>query len=226
MLTITHDLVSVIDDEPVGRESVAALVRSRGLVADTYESAEDFLKSYDCQRGGCIVVDVRMPGMSGVELQEHLAREGIAVPMVMISGYGDVPTAVRAMQNGALTFLEKPCTDQKLWASISEALDKEAALRQQRLERTEILRRLKTLTADEYRVFDKLLDGKPNKIIARDLDVGLRTVELRRALILEKMNATSLAELVRMAMLAYGYKERAVVSNEQRTETGQTEHLP
>ena len=198
---LTYDAVYVIDDDPAGRESVAALVRSRGLEVEAYESAEAFLACFDRTRSGCIVVDVRMPGMSGMELQERLRQDDISLPIVMISGYADVSTAVQAMRNGALTYLEKPCSEQKLWESISRALDLEAASRLQRQQCADIVCRLKTLTADEHCVFDKILAGKPNKVIARDLDLGLRTVELRRAKILEKMCASSLAELVQMAML-------------------------
>lgn len=203
MFSVTHELVSIIDDDRAARESVAALVRARGVEAEVYASAEEFIQSYDRLSGGCIVVDVRMPGgMSGVELLEQFAAEGIALPMVVISGYGDIQMAVRAMQSGALTFLEKPCSDQKLWASISKALEQEAVWRQQRLQSMETRDCLKTLTADESRVLDKLLEGRPNKVIASDLDIGLRTVELRRAVILEKMQTSSLAELVRMVILA------------------------
>jgi two-component system, LuxR family, response regulator FixJ len=142
-----------------------------------------------------------LPGMSGMELQKRLVQDGISLPIIMITGYADIPSAVQAMRNGALTFLEKPCSDQKLWESISQALDLEAASRFQRQQRTDIVCRLKTLSGDEHCVLDMLLAGKPNKIIARDLEMGLRTVELRRAKILEKMHASSLAELVQMAML-------------------------
>jgi two-component system, LuxR family, response regulator FixJ len=225
MFSVIQEIVSVIDDDLAARESVAALVRARGLVAETYKSAEDFIQNYDRKSSGCIVVDVRMPGMSGVELQEQLATEGISLPMVVISGYGDIPTAVRAMQNGALTFLEKPCSDQKLWAAIAKALEQEATLRQRRLQRIEIRDCLKKLSADECRVLDKLLEGKPNKVIASDLDIGLRTVELRRAAILEKMQASSLAELVQMAMLAYDYTPSCAGSRMQYSEIHQAHHL-
>lgn len=199
--TLTHYSVYVIDDDPIGRESVAALVRSHGMEVETYESAETFMASFDRAGSGCMVVDMRLPGMSGMELQKRLVQDGISLPIIMITGYADIPSAVQAMRNGALTFLEKPCSDQKLWEAISQALDLEAASRLQRQQRTDIVCRLKTLSGDEHCVLDMLLAGKPNKIIARDLEMGLRTVELRRARILEKMHASSLAELVQMAML-------------------------
>jgi two-component system, LuxR family, response regulator FixJ len=203
MITAQNDLVSVIDDDLAACESVAALVRSRGLTANTYASAEDFLQSHDRRIGGCLVVDLRMPGMSGVELQERLSQEGITLPIIMVTGFGDISNAVRAMKNGALTFLEKPCTEQSLWTSISEALNRQADVRQKLFQRIEIRDRLKTLTADEFRVLEKLIEGKSNKVIASKLDIGLRTVEFRRALILKKMQVSSLPELVRVAMVAF-----------------------
>lgn len=144
-----------------------------------------------------------------------MSTDGISLPMVVISGYGDISIAVRAMQNGALTFLEKPCSDQKLWAAISKALAQEATSRHERILRTEIINCLNTLTECERHVLGKLISGKQNKIIARNLDIGLCTVELRRASILEKVQASSLAELVRMTMLACDYNHLAIRSRTQ-----------
>jgi two-component system, LuxR family, response regulator FixJ len=206
MFSVTRQRVSIIDDDQAARESVVALVRARGLEAEAYASAEEFIQSYDRMTVGCIVVDVRMPGgMSGVEFLEQFTAEGTALPMVVISGYGDIQMAVRAMQGGALTFLEKPCSDQIMWASISKALEQDVVWRERRLQNMETRDCLKRLTPDESRVLDKLLQGKPNKVIASDLDIGLRTVELRRAIILEKMHTSSLAELAQLVILA---KER------------------
>jgi FixJ family two-component response regulator len=202
MSTFAFETVFIVDDDPAARESMAALIESHGLRSETYESAEDFLGRFDRDKSGCLVIDVRMGGMSGVELQERLCADGIDLPAILITGYGDIPTAVRAMRNGAMTFLEKASGHQKLWDSISQVLASEASTREQRLQRNEIRRRLTRLTSDEHRVLAKLLEGLPNKMIARDLDLGLRTVELRRALILQKMQASSLAELVRMVVSA------------------------
>jgi FixJ family two-component response regulator len=196
------DRVFIIDDDPAVRESVAALVCSRGSEAETYESGEDFLARFNRSSNGCVVVDMRMSGMSGMELQEQLAIEGLELPVIIITGYADVPSAVAAMRNGAITFLEKPCSEHKLWESISQALQRQAALGELRRQRIEIRSRLATLTADENRVLDKLIEGRPNKAIAKELDLGLRTVELRRATILHKLDARSLAELVRMVVFA------------------------
>lgn len=198
---VTHDPVFIIDDDAAARESVAALVRSRGLEAETFDSAEDFLNRFNRSQCGCLVVDVRMPGMSGIELQEALPAHGIDLPVILLTGYGDIPTAVRAMRQGAVMFLEKPCDERQLWEAISKAAECEATVRSRRQQRAEIRQRLATLTADETCVLHKLVDGLPNKTIAKELDLGLRTVELRRATILQKMQASSLAELVRMTLI-------------------------
>ena len=200
MSVATSDSVFIIDDDPAARESVAALVRSHGLDSETYDSAEEFLGRFDRCRDGCLVVDVRLTGMSGIELQEHLKQAGVELPVILISGYGDITTAVRAMRTGALTFLEKPCNEQQLLESISQAFQHKAALRAARVQRADIRRRLTLLTPDEQVVLEQLMDGKANKTIAKELDIGLRTVELRRATILKKMQATSLSGLVQMVV--------------------------
>ena len=194
--------VFVIDDDAAARESVMALVGLRGLQAAGFSSAGEFLAQYDPLHKGCIVVDVRIPGMSGLELLEELRRRKCMLPVVMITGYGDVPMAVRAMQAGAVTFLEKPCQDHELWQGITQALEIEQTQHAARTQRIEIETRLATLTEEELSVLRRLLEGHPNKRIATDLDIGLRTVELRRANIMRKMQAASLPDLVRMAILA------------------------
>jgi FixJ family two-component response regulator len=194
--------VFVIDDDAAARESVIALVSLKGLQAKGFASAEDFLAQYDPSVGGCLVADVRMTGMSGLDLIEELRNRNSNLPVVVITGYADVPMAVRAMQVGALTFMEKPCQEQELWEGIKQALDLEQVQHARRKQRAEVDERLASLTEDEVIVFRKLLEGLPNKRIAADLDIGLRTVELRRSNIMRKMQANSLPELVRMAILA------------------------
>jgi FixJ family two-component response regulator len=193
--------VFVVDDDAAARESVMALVGLKGLTAKGFGSAEEFLRQYDEGQRGCLVVDVRMAGMSGLQLLQHLQSRGSVLPAVVITGYADVPMAVKAMQAGAMTFLEKPCQEQELWQAIQQALDREAAQQALRKQKSEIEARLATLTEDEVAVLRKLLEGLPNKRIAVDLDIGLRTVELRRSNIMKKMQASSLPELVRMAIL-------------------------
>jgi len=194
--------VFVIDDDAAARESVMALVSLRGLQAAGFSSAEEFLAQYNPLQKGCIVVDVRIPGMSGLELLEVLHRRKCMLPVVMITGYGDVPMAVRAMQAGAVTFLEKPCQEHELWQGINQALEIEQTQHAVRKQRAEIESRLTTLSEEELSVLRRLLEGHPNKRIATDLDIGLRTVELRRSNIMRKMQAASLPDLVRMAILA------------------------
>lgn len=197
-----NSTVFVIDDDAAARESVIALVSLKGLPAKGFASAEEFLAQYDPNAAGCLVADVRMTGMSGLDLIEELRNRNSNLPVVVITGYADVPMAVRAMQIGALTFMEKPCQEQELWEGIKQALDLEQVQHARRKQRAEVDERLATLTEDEVIVFRKLLEGLPNKRIAADLDIGLRTVELRRSNIMRKMQANSLPELVRMAILA------------------------
>jgi FixJ family two-component response regulator len=200
--------VFITDDDPAARDSVAALVRSKGLAVKTFSSAEEFLADYQGNEMGCLVVDVRMTGMTGVELQEELRARGAQLPVIIITGFGDVPTAVRAMRAGASTFLEKPCRDQELWSCIQRALESAKHLQGEQNRTSEIDARLATLTPDEVRVMREMVSGKPNKVIASELDIGLRTVELRRANVLKKMQADSLAELVRLALLVWSEQPR------------------
>jgi FixJ family two-component response regulator len=193
--------VFVVDDDAAARESVLALVSLKGVRAQGFASAEEFLANYTPEMTGCLVVDVRMTGMSGLQLLQQLQAKKSTLPAIVITGYADVPMAVKAMQSGAMTFLEKPCQEQELWQAIQQALDKEQSLLAARRQQGEVESRLATLTEDEVAVLHKLLEGLPNKRIAVDLDIGLRTVELRRSNIMKKMSANSLPELVRMAIL-------------------------
>lgn len=194
--------VYVVDDDPAARESVLALVKTKGVPAVGYSSAEEFLGAYSPDMTGALVLDVRMPGISGLELQQQLRSAGSPLCVMIITGYGDVRTAVRAMQSGAYTFLEKPCQDQELWATIQEALERGQKQSEQKVEQEELARRASTLTTSEREVLLRVLEGMPNKQIAQELDIGLRTVELRRSEIMSKFQANSLPELVRMAIRA------------------------
>ena len=194
--------VFIVDDDPACRESVAALVETMGVDVQSFASAEAFLDSYDRCSPGCLVSDFRMRGMTGLELQESLKTQGVTLPAIIITAYADVPVAVRAMKNGAVTFLEKPCREHELWEIIRNALDQDAEQRRRRANRVEFQRRIETLTADERAVLNRIVEGKLNKVIASELGVGLRTVELRRHNVLKKMQANSLAEVVRMVVEA------------------------
>ena len=192
--------VFVVDDDPAARDSVAALVTSKGLAVESFESAEEFLASYDRSQGGCLIADLRMDGMDGLQLQQRLIEKRIRLPVILISAYANVPTAVTAMNRGAVTFLEKPCGDHELWTNIRKAIRQDAQQRSAQAVHSEVARRLATLTDGEREVLECLRRGCMNKVIASELDIGLRTVELRRANIMKKMEADSLAQLLKTVM--------------------------
>jgi len=192
--------VFIVDDDEAVRSSVRFLIRSVGLQAQVYRSAQDFLAGYDPRHPGCLLLDVRMPGMSGLELQQELNRRGATIPVVFISGHGDVPMAVEAMQQGAFDFLQKPFRDQDLLDRVQRALARDTESRSRLAARAEIQVRLATLTPRETEVLQLVTRGKANKVVGAELGVSQRTVEIHRAHVMEKMNASSLAELVRMVL--------------------------
>ena len=192
--------VFVVDDDPAMRESLSFLVGSVGLEVECFATARDFLDRYDGRRGGCLVLDVRMPGMSGLELQERLADRGIDIPIVMITGFGDVPMAVRALKRGALDFIEKPFTDQDLLDRIHEALERDRNRRAERARKEDIAARIAKLTPREHQVMDCVLAGKPNKVIAAELTLSPKTIEVHRARMMDKMQVASLAELLQLVI--------------------------
>jgi two-component system, LuxR family, response regulator FixJ len=194
--------VFIVDDDPAVRQALTALVRSMHLAAEAYGSAQQFLDAFDATRPGCMLLDVRMPGISGLGLLEQLNRDEIPMPAIIMSAYGDVPMVVRAMKAGALNFLEKPCRDQQLWEAIQEALKWDGIHRQHVALRTKVLHRLQRLTPGEHDVLALLIDGKPNKTIAAELNLSVRTIEVRRAKLMQKMKADSLAELIRLTLSA------------------------
>jgi two-component system response regulator FixJ len=192
--------VFIVDDDEAVRSSLRLLIKSVGLSPTALGSAREFLEKYDPAQPGCLVLDVRMPEMSGLELQEQLNRQGAVIPVIFITGHGDVPMAVEAMQAGACDFLQKPFRDQDLIDRIQRALEKDRANRAVLGERSLIRERLESLTPREREVLEMVSSGKPNKIMAADLGVSQRTVEIHRARVMEKMGASSLAQLVRMVM--------------------------
>lgn len=193
--------VYIVDDDQAARDSVARLIRAHRVQAQTFASGEEFLQQWKEPAVGCVISDVRMTGMSGLELQAKMKERAIELPLVMITAYADVPMAVKAMQAGAVSFLKKPCDPDELWSTVKMALSKERTDRELRQRRATISAGMSNLTEGERRVLQKLLAGMPNKKIASELDLGLRTVELRRATIMRKLEADSLAEVVRMALL-------------------------
>jgi two-component system response regulator FixJ len=192
--------VFVVDDDQQARKSVCALVRSMGLQAESFSSGERFLEHYVEGRPGCLVTDVRMLSMSGLELQEELTRRQIALPVIVLTAYARTAVTVRAIQAGAVTVLEKPYEDDDLWDAIRKALTKEAAGRTEHQRRVDLRHRIARLTPGQRRVMDLIVAGKPNKVIAQELDLSVRTIENRRHEVFETMQAGSVAELVRMAI--------------------------
>lgn len=198
----TDATVFVVDDDQAMRTSLQWLIESTGMPVQTYESADAFLASHYPGRAGCLLLDVRMPGMTGLELQGYLAREGYRLPVILITGHGDVAMAVKAMKAGAVDFIEKPFHDEDLLRSIRNALEFDQKHRASRSAQAEIAMRLAELTPREHEVMTMVTDGKSNKEIAASLGVSAKTVEAHRARVMEKMRAESLAELVRMALIA------------------------
>jgi len=192
--------VFVVDDDEGVRNSLRFLLKSVGLTTRAFGSASEFLEVYKHNQPGCLVLDVRMPGMSGIELQQQLNLRGAAIPVIFITGHGDIPMAVEAMQHGAFDFLQKPFRDQDLIDRIQRALERDARNRAALAQHVRIRERLESLTPREREVLMLMTRGKPNKVMAAELGVSQRTVEIHRARVMEKSGANSLAHLVRMVM--------------------------
>jgi two-component system, LuxR family, response regulator FixJ len=192
--------VFVVDDDAGVRDSLRMLLKSVGLPAEAFESGQEFLDADRDDRPGCLVLDIRMPGMSGLELQAKLNERHCILPIIFITGHGDVPMAVEAMQAGAVDFIQKPFRDQDLLDRINQALEKDAGSRRMLAGRNGIRRQLTLLTPREKEVLDLVVAGKANKVIAGNLNLSQRTVEIHRARVMEKMEAHSLAHLVRMVL--------------------------
>lgn len=198
---LNQPVIYVVDDDAAVRESLVALIKLRGVETRAFESAEDFLRLADLAAVGCLVLDLRMPGMTGLELLAHLRERGSQLPVIVVTAHADVPTAVKAMKQGAETFLEKPCSEEELWSAIEEVLHRDRQQLAQQRAAAEIRTRFGELTPDEMQVYKLLVEGYQNKQAASRLGIGLRTVELRRSTIMKKMQANSFSELVRMAIL-------------------------
>ncbi|HEX8512030.1 MAG TPA: response regulator FixJ [Allosphingosinicella sp.] len=194
--------VHVVDDDEAMRHSLAFLLETAGLDVRTYASAVEFLQAVPGMERGCIVTDVRMPGLSGLELVERLKAMKVTDPVIVITGHADVPLAVQAMKAGVSDFIEKPFAQEVLLSAIHTALAQGNGSRAEEEGRRAIVGRIEALSERERQVLEGLIEGKPNKIIAFDLGISARTVEIYRANVMTKMQAGSLSELVRMAMLA------------------------
>lgn len=207
--------VYIVDDDQATRESVCALVEGLGYRAVPFPTGEAFLSAYDGSWSGCVVTDHRMPGMSGLELQEQLARRGSHLPVIIVSGYANVPVTVRAMRMGAVTLLEKPYQEFELSSAIREALARNEESRQRAEQRAEIRRRVDRLTGDEQKVMRRIVAGRMNKAIAIELGMGKRTVERYRHNVFEKMQVDSVAELARLVAEAITEDDRARAADRQ-----------
>jgi two-component system response regulator FixJ len=196
----TAPTVYIVDDDNGVRSSIRVLMKSVGLPAAPFASAQEFLGSYHTFQPGCLVLDIRMPGMSGLELQEELNRRGAVIPVIFITGHGDIPMAVEAMRHGAFDFIQKPFRDQDLIDRVQQALARDQETREALKEHGRIRARLGSLTPREREVLDLLTKGQANKVMAQELGLSQRTVEIHRAHVMEKMGAKSVAQLVRMTM--------------------------
>ena len=191
-------IVYVVDDDSSVREAIKSLIRSVGLRVETFGTAQEFLKSARPDAPGCVVLDVRLPGLSGLDLQRELAANGSNLPVIFITGHGDIPMSVRAMKAGALEFLTKPFRDQDLLDAIQQALERDRGARQQRSETAGLRERFDSLTAREREVMGLVVSGLLNKQIAGELGTSEVTIKIHRSQVMKKMSAGSLAELVRM----------------------------
>jgi FixJ family two-component response regulator len=191
-------VVYVVDDDDGMRRALDTLLSTVGYKTSVYSRASEFLANFKSDAPGCLVLDIRMPDMSGLELQQQLNRAGSMLPVIFITGHGDVPMAVQAMKEGAFEFIQKPFRDQDLLDRINHALKLDAENRSTLARRTEVQHRLESLTPRERQVMDMVVDGAANKVIAIDLNLSERTVEIHRAKVMEKMGARSVAHLVKL----------------------------
>ena len=192
--------IYIVDDDVAVRDSLEAMLLVQGFVTATFESAEAFLDAATPALDGCVLLDVRMPGMSGLELQKRLKQDGIGIPVILMTGHGDIKMSVEAMREGAADFIEKPCSNETIMASIESALQRAAGSQRSDALVDEIKLRIDRLTVREREVLEQLVVGNANKVIAYELDISPRTVEVHRARVMEKLQARNLSHLVRIAI--------------------------
>jgi two-component system, LuxR family, response regulator FixJ len=196
-----NETVFIVDDDTAVRQGLRFMLRAAGYSVEAFPSARSFLEDYDPRRGGCLLLDVQMPQMTGLELQQRLNVRGWRIPVIFITGHGTVPLAISAMKAGAFDFIEKPLREDALLESIERALHWNDRAYEERLERATLQTRVASLTPREREVFELVARGEPNKVIARHLGISFRTVELHRAHITEKLQARSLSDLIRMGII-------------------------
>lgn len=197
---VNKPMLYIVDDDDAVRDGLRALLAAKGYEPRTFASSESFLEAVDPNASGCALLDIRMPGMSGLDLQREMKRRGMALSVIIITGHGDVPLAVAALKAGAVDFIEKPFDSDTLLASIDEGLRRVAAVSSSAFDREAIAARIAQLTAREREVMDLVVAGHPNKVVANRLGIAVRTVEIHRARVMEKTAARNLAELIRMAI--------------------------
>ncbi len=194
--------IYIVDDHEAVRDSLSALLQANGLTVETYACAGDFLEAFNPSSHGCLLLDLRLPDMSGIEVQQKLSAMGARLSTVMISGYGDIPLAVKAMKAGAVDFIEKPYVDELILDRVRSAVELSHRAQEEEASADNLAVRLASLTPREREVLEALVSGQPNKVIAHQLGISPRTVEIHRARVMAKMEARSLSHLVRMALLA------------------------
>lgn len=197
----SEQTVFVVDDEPDVRAALRLLIKSVGYQVECFESADQFFNQFNPKQRGCLILDVRMPGMSGMDLQEKLSSMDALLPIIMISGHGEIPMAVKAVQNGAIDFLQKPFSDQQLLDRISQALEVNSHRHDAHKIKQDAQSKYDSLTPREREIFTEVVAGKLNKVIAYELNISTRTVEIHRAKAMEKMGARNLSELINLANL-------------------------
>jgi FixJ family two-component response regulator len=192
-------VIAIVDDDPSAREGLSSLIRSAGLQVETFASAQEFLARPGAGAPSCLVLDLQLPGLSGLDLQKRMAEVGMEVPIVFLTGHGNIPASVQAMKAGAVEFLTKPFDEQDLLQAIQEAIERDRRTRQQHAEMRELQNRYESLTAREQEVMEQVVSGLLNKQIAAELNIAEYTVKIHRGRVMRKMHAESLADLVRMA---------------------------
>jgi len=192
--------IYIVDDDPAVRDSLHWLIESLGYPVKTFETAQTFLDQYSTETEGCLILDVRLPGMSGLQLQKKLLENGSDLPVIIITGHGDIPMAVRALQIGALHFLEKPFRDQEILDHVQEALEVSQARKTSRIKKEAIQSRIETLTPREHQIMQDIVSGATNKSIGAKNDISVKTVEIHRTRVMHKMCADSLVDLVKMVL--------------------------